>query len=97
MATAGSITVDANITPRAVRTAALDMACRAVTPGSPIGHFFSTARQFESYLLSGLTQTGPRFQQGAQVGAEGVSVLIDGENLTPEKVDEIRAALAGVL
>lgn len=91
-----TVDVDAKLTPVAARTLALDMACRAVTPGSSTGFFLSSARQFETYLLTGLSQTGPRLLQGTQVGAEGVSVLVDGD-LTPDLAERIRVAVAGVL
>jgi hypothetical protein len=78
------------------RFCALDMACRAVLPGSPTGHFLSSARQFETYLLTGVTQTGSRNLQGVQVGHEGLSVLVDGYDLTTERVESLRAAVAGV-
>lgn len=80
--------------PAEVRVEALTLACRVVPPGDPTGHFLSTARQFETYLVTGLSQTGPRNQQGAQVGREGLSVLVDGERLSPATVDAIRQAVA---
>lgn len=79
------------------RLNALDMACRAVLPGSPTGHFLSSARQFETYLLTGMSQTGPRNQQGVQVGVEGLSVLVDGYDLTTEQIESLRVAVAGAL
>jgi len=83
--------------PADTRTTALQLACRVVPVGDPPGHFLSTARQFETYLVTGLSQTGPRNQQGTQVGRDGLSVLVDAEGLTSELVTRLRIAVAGVL
>jgi len=85
------------LSPPAIRALALDVAGRTADPGDSIGYVFSSARQFETYILTGLTKTGPRGMTGAQIGSEGVSVVVDGIDLAPEMVESLRVAVAGVL
>lgn len=79
-----------------LRSQALQAACRAVLPGQPVGHFFSTARAFHQYLLTGLSQTGANGRQGLEVGKEGVLVRVDGR-ISDEQAVALRTAIDGVL
>lgn len=82
-----------------IRATAIECASRAVQEGSPTGHFLSSARMFETYIRTGLTQVGPRFKQGLIVrnpaGTDWL-VRVDGE-LSAECAERIRAALTNLL
>lgn len=62
-----------------IRAAAIECASRAVEQGSPTGHFLSSARMFETYIRSGLSQVGPKFRQGLMLGREGCILRVDGD------------------
>lgn len=57
----------------------------------------SSASQFETYLLTGLVRTGGSWQSAAEVGANGVSVMVEAPGLKPETVEAIRAAVKAAL
>lgn len=61
-----------------VRARALSCASRAVEPGSPVGHFLSTARLFARYISIGLSQTGPGNRQSIEVHDGSVTVRVEG-------------------
>jgi len=86
----------ADLSDAQIRATSLECACRAVEQGSPTGHFLSSARMFETYIRSGLTQTGPRFQQGVLAGRTGAIVRVDG-NLGPDEATAIVAAVTSLL
>lgn len=80
-----------------VRIAALQGAGQCVEPGTPTSTLLSRASQCETYLLTGLVRTGPRWESGAEVGVEGVSVMVYGPGLTPEQLEGIGLAVRAVL
>lgn len=78
-----------------IRACAIECASRAVEEGAPTGHFLSSARMFEAYIRSGLSQVGPRFRQGLLAGSSGCLVRVDGDvsesdaTLIAEAVDRV--------
>lgn len=86
----------ADLSPTQIRAASLEAASRAVAEGSPPGYYLSTARQFETYIRSGLSQVGPRFKQGILCGSEGIVLRIDGD-LSEAEAAEIEAAITHLL
>lgn len=81
----------------AVRAQALEVAGRAVASGSPVGHFLSSARMFDRYITTGLSQSGPNRIERMVVGTEGVIVEVDGhfDNEQAEAIETgVLAAIA---
>lgn len=79
-----------------IRRAALECASRAVQQGAPTGHFLSSARMFETYIRSGLSQVGPRFRQGLLCGRDGAIVRVDGE-LSEDEAHALQQAITHLL
>lgn len=78
-----------------IRSQAIECASRAVQQGSPTGHFLSSARMFETYIRSGLSQVGPRFRQGLLCGKTGAIVRVDG--VSEETAALIQEAVTNLL
>ena len=79
-----------------IRAVAVECASRAVQPGSPTGHVLSSARMFETYIRSGISQVGPRFRQGLICGAEGTIVRVEGD-LSEQDAALIQSAVTNLL
>ncbi len=79
-----------------IRATALQCASRCAEPGAPTGHCLSSARMFETYIRTGLSQTGPRWQQGLETGVESARVRIDGR-ISPVQAEQIREAVTHIL
>lgn len=85
----------AELSPTEIRAKAIECASRAVQEGSPTGHFLSSARMFETYIRSGLSQVGPQFKQGLLCGRAGVVVRIDG--LSEKEAGLVQEAVTNLL
>ncbi len=79
--------------PAEVRAAALACATRATAEGQPPGYFLSTARQFERYIASGVSQTGAGGRNGVQVHLGDLLVRIDGNTLDDDLAQRLEAAV----
>jgi hypothetical protein len=84
-----------NIDAAGARALALQVASRVVPSGDPVGHYLSSARQFERYLLLGFSQTGPNYEQGMVAGRNGAGALVrvEGYGISADLADRIRQAV----
>ncbi len=80
-----------------MRCVALEAAGRCAQPGATTSGLLSRAFQCETYLLTGLIRTGPKWQSAAEVGTEGVSVMVEGPDLTREQLEGIGLAVRAVI
>lgn len=80
-----------------IRSTALMLACKTVTPESPTGHYLSTARQFERYIASGVSQTGAGGRSGVQMHVDNFLIRLDGPDLTDELVARMEKVAREVL
>jgi hypothetical protein len=79
------------------RCVALEAAGRCAEPGTATSGLLSRAFQCETYIVTGLIRTGPRWLTGTECGTERVSIIVEAPDLSVPEVEKIRAALAGVL
>lgn len=86
----------AELSDTTIRATAIECASRAVQEGSPTGHFLSSARMFETYIRSGISQVGPNFTQGIILGRSGLVLRVDGQ-LSEGDAQRIADALSNLL
>lgn len=80
-----------------IRRTSMECASRAVACGAPTGHFLSSARMFETYIRSGLTQVGPNFTHGVLAGKTGLIVRVDAPGLSEEQAAQAVSLLREAL
>ena len=80
-----------------LRCVALEAASRAVQPGTATSGLLSRAYQCETYLATGLVRTGPAWLAAAEVGYEGVSVLVEAERLSETMAARVREAVRALV
>jgi hypothetical protein len=79
------------------RCVALEAAGRCAEPGMTTSGLLSRAFQCETYLVTGLIRTGPKWQNAAEVGTEHVSVMVEGPDLQPSVLADVARAVRAVL
>jgi len=80
-----------------MRCVALEAAGRIAESGMPTSGLLSRAYQCETYLVSGRIRTGPRWMTATEVGFDGVSVLVEAEELDVDQAAAVGQAVKAVL